>query len=397
MSDLLVRVYQVLFGDAILVVIPERKNGQDVKRRILFDFGNALGGEGGQDAVLEAIIDDLTAELDGDPLDLYVMTHEHLDHVQGLFFAAERLNKTIAVKQAWLTGSAQPGYYKTHKKARKQKIAAMTAFKSIRARLQAAGGQPAYIDVLLANNDTSTTKKCVDFLRTKLTAPGAVHYVHREMDLSAMQPAKTAKIRLWGPEEDTSTYYGRFKAIAAGLGIDDDADFDAFDPDDFDDEDLALPLPPRGVDAGAFYNLVDIRRNGGASTLLAIDRASNNTSVVMLLEWNGWKLLFTGDAEKRSWRTMDKAGLVAPVHFLKVSHHGSHTGMPPLEILDKLLPATAPDGRPRRAAVSTHPKAYKGVPDVDTLSELRRRCDEVRSTEDLAAGEFFFDVTFPPA
>jgi hypothetical protein len=54
------------------------------------------------------------------------------------------------------------------------------------------------------------------------------------------------------------------------------------------------------VDAGAFYDLVESRRRGFEDNLLAIDAANNNTSVVLLLEWRGWRLLFPGDAEVRS-------------------------------------------------------------------------------------------------
>jgi len=49
MADLVVRVYDVRFGDAVLVTIPERVNGKRVKRNILFDFGNALSTAGGND------------------------------------------------------------------------------------------------------------------------------------------------------------------------------------------------------------------------------------------------------------------------------------------------------------------------------------------------------------
>jgi phosphoribosyl 1,2-cyclic phosphodiesterase len=104
MSELVVRVYDVRFGDAVLVTIPDTANGQPLERTILFDFGNALGTEGGQDEVLEPVIDDIIARLGGKPLDLYVMTHEHRDHVQGLFHSAQVFNKTIQVNQAWLTG-----------------------------------------------------------------------------------------------------------------------------------------------------------------------------------------------------------------------------------------------------------------------------------------------------
>jgi glyoxylase-like metal-dependent hydrolase (beta-lactamase superfamily II) len=64
-----------------------------------------LGKEGGSDEVFEPVIDDILAKLGGEPLDLYLMTHEHLDHVQGLFSRAEP--QQVAQGQAgWLTGSA---------------------------------------------------------------------------------------------------------------------------------------------------------------------------------------------------------------------------------------------------------------------------------------------------
>jgi len=127
-------------------------------------------------------------------------------------------------------------------------------------------------------------------------------------------------------------------------------------------------------------------------TLLAIDKAKNNTSIVFLLEWRGWKLLFTGDAEKKSWQMMNKYRQLEEVHFLKTSHHGSHTGMPPAKLLDNILPGKrsqrASDGKRRHAVVSTYKGTYSGVPDQKTLRELRKRC-RVHSTEELKDGDYF--------
>ena len=398
MTDLRVRTYQVRFGDAVLVSVPETTNGVETVRHVLFDFGNALGTAGGQDDVFDPVIDDILAVLAGQPLDLYVMTHEHLDHVQGLFYASDQLNKRLpAVRQAWLTGSADPHYYATHPDARKSKIAALTAYDAAAKRLAATPARSPLADVLMANNDAKTTSKCIDFLR-KLTKPGDLHYVDRTTNLAPLQPFKDGKVSLWAPEEDTSDYYGKFAGLARSLGIDDQTGLDEAGEGEAAADGSSEPKPLAGVDAGAFYNLLDVRHNSGASTLLQIDQASNNTSVVLCLEWKGWRLLFPGDAEKRSWKTMDKAGVIKPVHFLKVSHHGSHTGMPPTEpvdILQKLLPLPAPDARKRTSVVSTYPLTYSGVPDDPTLTELRRRT-ELHATTDLAPGELFIDVLFSP-
>jgi hypothetical protein len=396
MTDLVVRVYNVRFGDAVLVSIPDEAAGQVVQRHILFDFGNALGREGGVDAVLVPVIDDIIARLDGSPLDLYVMTHEHLDHVQGLFYAAEVHGRIVRATQAWLTGSADPEYYKSgrHPDARRKRLAALAAFQLTAARLPASALASGFMGALMATNDTRATAKCIDYLRDRLTPPGGVHYVDRTTNLGGLQPSTSARVTLLAPEEDTAGYYGRFSALADGLRIGVDTEVDDLDMGLVPTGVTSAPEPPRGVDAGAFYNLMDVRHGNSASNLLAIDKAANNTSIVLLLEWNGWRLLFTGDAEKPSWQIMDSHGLVAPVHFLKVSHHGSETGMPPPEILDKLLPVHPPAGPRPRAAVSTYVGNYPGVPNDLTLGILRERA-EVRSTLDLAPGELFLEYRFP--
>ena len=94
MSDLVVRAYNVGFGDAILVSVPEATGGDNEEtRHLLIDVGNLLAGEGNQDEVFTGVVADI-AERTGGVVDLYVMTHEHLDHVQGLL-AAKRAGDGI--------------------------------------------------------------------------------------------------------------------------------------------------------------------------------------------------------------------------------------------------------------------------------------------------------------
>ncbi len=118
--------------------------------------------------------------------------------------------------------------------------------------------------------------------------------------------------------------------------------------------------------------------------LLSIDRANNNTSIVFLLIWRGWRLLFAADAEQRSWHTMNKHGVLSPVDFYKVSHHASRTGLPPLEILDRILHRDPDEHRRPKAVVSTFAGVYNGLPDPATLDLLRSRRRAVAGR--LAAG-----------
>ena len=52
MSKLRVRAYNVRFGDAILVSVPEKRGSREVTRTILIDVGNVLSGCGGEDSVI---------------------------------------------------------------------------------------------------------------------------------------------------------------------------------------------------------------------------------------------------------------------------------------------------------------------------------------------------------
>src|SRR5262249_30888578 len=120
---------------------------------------------------------------------------------------------------------------------------------------------------------------------------------------------------------------------------------------------------PTNLDPGDFRQL----RSRMLSTALAFadldGKVCNNTSVVLLIEWKGKRLLFVGDAE---WDGAFKAGskgncawnvmwnqrkklLDGPVAFLKIGHHGSTNATPwpqpgvtskgePLAILDAILP-----------------------------------------------------------
>ncbi len=115
--------------------------------------------------------------------------------------------------------------------------------------------------------------------------------------------------------------------------------------------------------------------------------------MVLELEWRGWRLLFAGDAEVESWRRIHELGLLEPVHFVKISHHGSHNGTY-AELFDELLPPDSPDGRERHALLSTHDGDWDSVPDTEgTLSLYSSRC-ELHDTRTVPHGASL-EIRFP--
>lgn len=365
MTDTLrVRTYNIRFGDAILISVPD----QGLTRHILIDVGNVLNKEGGDDSVFKPAIENILKELNGKPLDLYVMTHEHLDHVQGLFHAATKLynqgelKQRLNVQYAWLTASAAPDYYQRFPNAEKEKKLYQQAYLSIARHLGTLpAAQADAFKLIMLNNNPRETAQCVDFLRG-LAPKNHTYYVYRGFDTKNKHPFKEAKFEVWAPEEDTSAYYKALLPMALNAGA---------------PESDAVPAPstpPAGVDAGSFYDLVAARASGFSDTILAIDKAANNTSVVLALTWRKWSLLFAGDAELGSWRKMSEQGVFRPVDFLKVSHHGSHNGTPKDELLEKFLPLDPKKNKKRKAVISTWDKTYGGIPHAATNARIACRC-----------------------
>ena len=372
MSELVVRAYNVLFGDALLVSIPEQDDdGTEATRTLLIDVGNLLAN---RDDVFTDVVKDIS-ERTGGIVDLYVMTHEHMDHVQGLL-AAANAGVELTARYAWLTGSADPDYYTNHPKAKEKKDSLAQALTSL--TVQQRANRDPWLAMMIANNSLLlpdgafgllTTGDYVNHLRTLAPAENTT-YVDRTTPLDGRHPFTEATLRILAPEEDTSTYYGRFHQpkLTAAAG-------DAPSPE------AAAPStgapdagPPVGIDAGAFYDLVGSRDDANQQSILAIDAAANNTSVVIEITWRGWKLLFCGDAEKRSWQTMLANNQLEPVHFVKIAHHGSSTGTV-ADILDTVLPQEPPDDKSRQAIVSTrHHMDWPSVPDDDTLELYSGRC-----------------------
>lgn len=371
-----VRAYNVEFGDAILISIPEKDgDGTEIYKHILIDIGNR--GTPEDNRLFKPIIEDIKKELNGKRLDLYVMTHEHLDHVQGLPYAEKKLYGNAKVlldllnpRYSWFPVSSEKDSDANLKMSGIKETLEhidryLNSIKSI--------GLPigTHFETLWAINNIGRTRDCVNYL---LGFPVKC-FVSRDFDTDGHHPFSEAKINIWAPEKDITTYLTNLAPSSTELN------------------NKTVPLiPPHGVDASAFFELV-ASREGFYENLLAANSSINNTSIVFCVEWHGNRLLFTGDAEEQSWQTMKQNNVLQKVDFLKVSHHGSHNGTPDPEILDIILPPDSKEGR--FAVVSTAENVYDTVPDDETLRNIDERCEELYQTNKITPGEFK-DIFFEP-
>jgi beta-lactamase superfamily II metal-dependent hydrolase len=129
--------------------------------------------------------------------------------------------------------------------------------------------------------------------------------------------------------------------------------------------------------------------------LLAIDKAANNTSLVLRISANGKTLLFPGDAESESWALMKQKQLLEPVDLLKLAHHGSVNGMP-FEGANDVLDTVVKRGK-TIALVSTCRGVYGDtreteIPHHRLMDRLRQVCKKVYVTQDDAPFGEGFDI-----
>jgi hypothetical protein len=202
---------------------------------------------------------------------------------------------------------------------------------------------------MLANKDR------IDYLRA-LAGKKNVKYLRRGSRVSTAALGAGVKMQILAPEADASVYYKRdprlWLAVAARLGSDGRGRARR--------RRSAPPVSARGPRAPeqmAPDEFAQLREQIAAldlADLLAIDKAANNTSLVVRLTVHDKVLLFPGDAEEESWAEMRSRNLLRPVDFLKIAHHGSVNGMP--------FEGGGERARPGREAGQAHHRPGEHVP-----------------------------------
>lgn len=402
-DQLLIRAYNVGVGDCIYVRIPDarQKDGVTDNFHILIDCGKK-----GSADLLKVALDHLVKELpqvDGKGrLDLLLISHEHEDHIKGIDPA---WFKNFKIENLWMSVAIDRNHPQA-KFTHEVHAMAATAMRSIAARGLALS--PELEDIVGRygiGNDGAVDALCKVLPQQNGIAP---FYVHADLKPPALQPPTLsgAVFKVIGPEFDIDTFYlGEARGdilhgLSASTGI-----------LRGDGGGYAGALPAN-ISASDFKRLQSRMMSSAFAFAEEEGEIVNNTSVMLLIEWRGRRLLFVGDAEwnkayvekKRNfaWNTawaLHRAELDQPVDFLKVGHHGSINSTPwndkedgtrteASTILDAILPLPREGAAPTaKAIVSTERTFYKVIPRATLLVEIGKRVGNTRTYATVLTAE----------
>ena len=410
-DKLLIRAFDVEVGDCIYVRIPNATiTGADAADfHMLIDCGTK-----GAASIVESAVQQLEALLplrDGGRrwLDLLVVTHEHEDHIKG-FDPASFAN--IDIGNIWMSAAMDPDHpqsTETHE---------LRALATDSMRAVADSGLPldpefgALVSLYGINNDGA-----MDALQNRLPEQNGIDptYVHAGMSSESLElPLDDAVIHVLGPEQDIDRFYLGVENV---LGL---HSLQAANAEIVSANGTTVLAAPKNIGLGDFRLLQSRMLSSAFAFAELSSKVTNNTSVVLLIEWRGRRLLFVGDAEwegeyregkhNGSWNVMwhERRGMLdASVDFLKIGHHGSTNSTPwndledgssteAAEILDAILPLPTDGSVPTaQALVSTKRKNYKTIPMSALLVELGRRVSNTRNYELEFEGAGFEPTDLP--
>ena len=354
-----IRMYRQGLGDCFLVSLKRSGNAPDYK--ILIDCGVILGTPD-PTTVMTKVVDDIVAVTHGE-VDLLLATHEHWDHLSGFIQAAASFER-LKVGQVWLAWTEDPAdpLAEQLRGERKNAIAAL----QIAANTLRMSGSDAAVDGSDTISDmlgffgvagSGTTGEALN----KVKNMASVRYC-RPTDRPVELGDPSARIYVLGPPPEAKlirrTLPGKNSPEAYGLAMDGSGVLPLDVQESLESEDDDPPFGPiytipmaiaRGMEFFRNYywgpsdNAPPWRSIGtewldSASDLaLALDSATNNTSLVIAIEISGTDvLLFVADAQVGNWESWQELSwqvdgkkvtgpdLLARTIFYKVGHHGSH-------------------------------------------------------------------------
>ena len=325
-----IRAYNVLFGDCLLISWDE----DDGKHHAWVDFGNFHND---RNEVFQLAYDDVLKRIQKPAgskrvLDLVVITHRHLDHLEGFHSLRASFKRDFVVKKLWYA-HVTPSLDSQFKIAEQQLLRMVP---------QAARQGLGQIGRIYTNNfglaGVSTQQRMDQILETFPCAKQDQHAVHRESALSSILPSGVRRlgIEILAPEKNSSPYLQPLQeAVRARQALGAWFLRTGRKGGRLAGDVGSAPAGGLPAEKSPLMKLADFARlhrklqTGGLELLRAVDKTRNNTSVVLALTYDGHRrILLTGDAEEKSWEVMQTHGVDLGSDLVKVGHHGSVNASP---------------------------------------------------------------------
>ena len=352
------RAYNVLFGDALLVSWDEA----DGVHHAWIDFGNFHNDA---NAVFEKVYNDVLQRTAG-KLDLLVITHRHLDHMEGFFSLRKRFKTDFTIQRLWhahVTPTLDHVFEIAERTVRNRLPASIPDSDTDIGR--------AFRNNFGAQGD-KIRQQMADILNEIGVPASRVFKIHRGVDLKPALPPglKRLGIEVFGPEQDSNRYLQPLEHALQARGVFLSAVDGRVKVTKEDPFDGARAVKFKKSALAGLADVARLRRQlqtGGLSVLAAVDTTRNNTSIVMRLTHGSARVLLVGDAEEMSWEIMRKNGAPLNANMIKVGHHGSINASPEWSF-KKVMPTKLASNA---AVISTDDDRFTGENEVPKDSVLQ--------------------------
>lgn len=407
-----IRAYQVGFGDCFLVSFVYSKTD---KRHVLIDFGTtALPKWAGKRGDHMKLVADHIQATCGGKLTGVVATHRHADHISG--FATDNASggsgQVIAqcnpdvVVQPWTEDpdAARDATAPTKGSSRSSKgfIAGLNAMHHVAEQVSRVASKPPPTmsaatakQLKFLGEDNIKNKSAVTNLMAMGKRTKAVWASHgSDSGLEGAGLLEGVKVTVLGPptlkqtekiRKMRSSDPDQFWQLVGGRGV---SGMNVADIDGAGKGKGGLPVP---AEARWFRDRVaKLTSDELLEIVRVLDDQMNNTSLILLFEVGGRKLLFPGDAQIENWTwaladAPDAAKtrkLLADVDFYKVGHHGSRNATPKTLLWENFSNRTIGKKKSMKTALSTM-KGKHGTPRKRTEVPRKTLLDALKAETDL--------------
>ncbi len=370
-----VRMYRQGLGDCFLITFT-RASGKPF--RMLIDCGVVLGTPEPV-PMMTKVLNDITT-VTGGQIDLLVATHEHWDHVSG-FNQVKNLFDALKIQQVWVAWT-EDATDALANKLRAERRTTENALRMAVNRLSLTGDTETTerVSSLVSffGASAGSTSDALNYIKSRAPGgkprycepgeppidlpelPGVRFYVlgppKNEALIKKSNPGKNEAYGLDASGSQSMLIAGLMNAQDDPERVRNELREQPFDTTDCIPLARAAQLPffetryfGNSNDSGLFerstakdiaeqdWRRIDAAWMGASETMaLQLDSATNNTSLVLAIEFGDHVLLFPGDAQAGNWlswqdltftvdgKTVTGPDLLARTTFYKVGHHGSH-------------------------------------------------------------------------